>query len=519
MIRIKNIRLEPGYCEADARAAIAEKLGADVSKIKSVVTVKRSIDARNRSDVHYLAVFDVEIEDEKRYYSRRDVGRTENYEYDYPPVYQKNTRPVVVGAGPAGLFCALILAYRGANPIVIERGKPVEERIKSIEEFNRGGRLDLESNVQFGEGGAGTFSDGKLNTGTKDPRQRKVLLEMCEAGAPKEILYEAKPHVGTDKLRIMLPNIRKKIISLGGGFIFDCKLTDIIVKDGAVRGAVTSKGEIETDAIVLAAGHSARDTFEMLYKKGVIMERKPFSAGVRIEHRREMINAAQYGKFAPLMPSADYKCAHHMEDGRGVYTFCMCPGGTVCAAASEEEGVVVNGMSNFSRMGDNSNSAVLVSLYPTDFDGTHPLEGMYFQRKLERAAFFQAGADYSAPAQRAGDFFENRRTAAFKNIYPSYERGVIPSNLKRILPGFISSGIEQAVHAFGRKIKGFDSPDAVLTGVETRSSSPVRIIRDENFSSSIKGLYPCGEGAGYAGGIMSAAVDGIKVAEQLGNEE
>lgn len=514
MIRVTNVRLGCGYTEEDAKERICRRIGARSADISELTTVKRSIDARNKRDVCFVASFDIQIKDEKRYYGKDGVQKTEKYEYEYPNPWRGKGRPIVVGSGPSGLFAALTLAYRGARPIVTERGDCVEERIKKVRSFWQGGALDFNSNVQFGEGGAGTFSDGKLNTGTRDARQQRVLEEMVSAGAPKEILYEAKPHVGTDRLVETVAGLRKKIISLGGEFIFNCEMKDIIIGSDSVKGIVTSKGEMETDALVLAIGHSARDSFEMIQKRGIPMERKAFSAGVRIEHLRRDIDEAQYGDFAPLLPAADYKCSLKAGNGRGVYTFCMCPGGYVIASASEE-GVVTNGMSNFARDGINSNSALLVSLYPTDFEGGDVLAGMHFQRRLERAAFFQAGADYSAPAQTVGDFFKDRRTLDFGSVIPTYAPHAFPSNLNRILPEFIASGIKDAISGFARRVKGFDSPSAVLTGVETRSSSPVRILRGEDFSSKIKGIYPCGEGAGYAGGIMSAAVDGMKVGEAV----
>ncbi len=514
MIRVNNIKLKPGYKNEDIIEAISKQIKAPIGDIEGFSEVKLSVDARNKKDVFYVAVFDVEVKDERKYYSREHVSRSEKYEYEYPIPWRNKHRPIVVGAGPAGLFAALILAYRGADPIVIERGENVENRINTVKKFWQTGELNPESNVQFGEGGAGTFSDGKLNTGTKDVRQRKVLEEMVHAGAPKEILYKAKPHVGTDELRNMVKNIREKIISMGGEFIFNCRMDDIIIENNAVKGIKTTQGDFETKTLILAIGHSARDTFKLVERLNIPMERKPFSVGVRIEHLREDINYAQYGDFAPLMEAADYKCNVKDRNGRGVYTFCMCPGGYVVASASEENGVVTNGMSNFARNGQNSNSALLVSVYPEDFEGGDVLSGMYFQRKLEKSAFYQAGADYKAPCQRVGDFFDNKKTTQFGKIVPTYEPGVTPSDLNRLLPTHIAEGLKDAISSFSRKIKCFNEPDAVLTGVETRSSSPVRIIRNESFSSYIKGLYPCGEGAGYAGGIMSAAVDGIKVGEK-----
>lgn len=513
MIRVTNLKLKPMYDKGDVKSAISACIGAPEGDIEEFSEVKLSVDARNKKDVFYVGTFDVVVKDEKKYYSRKNVTKCEHYEYEYPTPWREKHRPIVVGSGPCGLFAALILAYRGAKPIVIERGECVENRINTVKTFWQTGRLNTESNVQFGEGGAGTFSDGKLNTGTHDKRQHKVLEEMVAAGAPREILYKAKPHIGTDELRGMVSNIRKKIISMGGEFIFNCRMDNIVIRNNSVEGIKTTQGDFATKTLILAIGHSARDTFKLLNNLGIPMERKPFSVGVRIEHLRENIDFAQYGDFAPLMGAADYKCNIKASNGRGVYTFCMCPGGYVVPAASEEEGVVTNGMSNFARDGINSNSALLVSLYPQDFDGSDVLSGMYFQRKLEKSAFYQAGGDYKAPCQKVGDFFNNKRGTGFKSVQPTYEIGVTESDLNRLLPQFVSSGLKDAIQGFGRKIKGFDSPDAILTGVETRSSSPVRIIRNENFTSIINGLYPAGEGAGYAGGIMSAAVDGIKVGE------
>lgn len=513
MIRVNNVKLKPGYKKEDVIEAIARQIKAPMPDIEGFSEVKLSVDARNKKDVFYVGVFDVSVKDECKYYGREHVSRSEKYEYEYPLPWRSEHRPIIVGAGPAGLFCALILSYRGANPIVIERGECVENRVNTVEKFWKSGVLNPESNVQFGEGGAGTFSDGKLNTGTKDVRQRKVLEEMTEAGAPKEILYKAKPHVGTDELRNMVKNLREKIISMGGEFIFNCRMEDIVIENNAVKGIKTTQGDFETKTLILAVGHSARDTFKLVERLNIPMERKPFSVGVRIEHLREDINYAQYGDFAPLMEAADYKCNVKDRSGRGVYTFCMCPGGYVVASASEEGGVVTNGMSNFARNGQNSNSAILVSVYPDDFEGSDVLSGMYFQRKLEKSAFYQAGADYKAPCQRVGDFFDKKKTNEFGKVMPTYQPGVAPSDLNRLLPVHIADGLKDAIEGFSRKIKCFNDPNAVLTGVETRSSSPVRIIRNENFSSYIKGLYPCGEGAGYAGGIMSAAVDGMKVGE------
>ena len=424
-----------------------------------------------------------------------------------------------MGSGPSGLFAAHILAICGAMPILIERGMDVDARRKAVDTFFTGGKLDTECNIQFGEGGAGTFSDGKLTTGTKDPRQRKVLQEFIKHGAPEEILYAGKPHIDTDLLSGIIKSIRQEIISLGGEVRFGCKLEDIYIKDNAVYAIKTSSGDIDTDNVILAIGHSARDTVKMLLSHNILMERKSFSVGVRIEHPQKLINEALYHSFKDELPAADYKTAVHLKDGRGVYTFCMCPGGSVVAAASEENSVVTNGMSNFARDGENANSALLVSVHPADFEGDDVLSGMDFQRKLEKTAFYMGGGNYYAPIQTSADFLKGQKSVSLGSVNPTYPIGVTPSNLKQLFPDFITNALSEAIPLMDRKIKGFALPDAVLTAVESRSSSPVRIVRGEDFQSSVKGLYPCGEGAGYAGGIMSAAVDGIRVAEYLLGKE
>ncbi len=515
MIKITNLHLPIKYTNDDIKSAIKKKLRVGDYDILSFEIIKDSIDAHRRGEVHRCTSVAVSLRGEARFENIKGVEKYRKYSYEYPPVSRLEKRPVVVGSGPCGLFAAHVLAVCGAQPIVLERGMDVDARKKAVLTFFEGGELDTESNIQFGEGGAGTFSDGKLNTGTKDPRQRKVLEEFIKHGAPEEIAYIGKPHIGTDLLSGIIKNMRNEIISLGGEFRFSCKLEDIYVKDNHIVGVKTSRGDIDTDTVILAIGHSARDTVKMLFEKNVLMERKSFSVGVRIEHPQKLIDEALYHSFANELPAADYKAAVHLKGGRGVYTFCMCPGGSVVAAASEKEGVVTNGMSNFARDGKNANSALLVSVLPTDFEGDDVLSGIEFQRKLEKGAFYMGGANYFAPVQTSADFIKGEKSVSLGDVEPTYPVGVTPSNLSKLFPEFVSESLKEAIPLIDRKIKGFALPDAVLTGVESRSSSPVRIVRGEDFQSSLKGLYPCGEGAGYAGGIMSAAVDGIRVAEYL----
>lgn len=526
MIRISNIKADVSYTDESIKKSAAKALNTDVNNIKAVDIFKRSVDARKKQSVHFIMTVDVLLHsDENKILSKcrsNNISKATAYKYTLPEARKLPSRPIVVGAGPAGLFCALILSKCGACPIVLERGRDVDGRKQDIDNFWRNRILNTESNVQYGEGGAGTFSDGKLNTGTKNERTRMILEEFVKAGAPKEILYNAKPHIGTDKLPEAVKNIRKQIISLGGEFLFETKLTDFTEKGGKITGAIINKigkaEEIKTDCIILAIGHSARDTFELLKKKRILMEQKPFSVGVRIEHLRERIDKAQYGAFAGKgrLGAADYKLSAHLENGRGVYTFCMCPGGTVVAAASEDNTVVTNGMSEFLRNKVNSNSALLVGVSPKDFGSGDVLAGVYYQQRLERAAFLLGGEDYSAPVQRAEDFINNRKSRAFGEVLPSYLPGTSFANLHEGLPDYISSSLVNGLAVLNGRLSGFSHPDALLTGFETRSSSPVRIMRDDTMQSpALYGLYPCGEGAGYAGGIMSAAVDGVKCAEAV----
>ncbi len=526
MIRLNNVRLDLGYTDSDIKNAVKKELRISEKAIKNISLYRRSVDARHKNDVHFIATLDINVNvDENAVLSKsknKNAGICEEYKYNIPYKSDLKQRPVVVGFGPAGMFCALILAKAGQRPIVIERGDTVENRTKKVLGLWNDSVLDTNSNVQFGEGGAGTFSDGKLNTGTKDSRSRNILIEFVKHGAPQEILYNAKPHIGTDKLKDTVKNIREDIISLGGEIKFNTKLVKINHKNNRVTSIVAQNGSkseiIQTDNVVLAIGHSARDTFEMLNNMNVFMEQKPFSVGARIEHLRSDIDKAQYGKFADNnhLGAADYKMNIKSKSGRGVYTFCMCPGGVVVAAQSEENTVVTNGMSLFARDSINSNSALLVNVYPRDFQSDDVLAGVEYQRKIERAAYNCGGGNYCAPVQRVGDFLCNKNSTAFGDVLPSYKPGTNFCKVDDYLPSYIADAMREGITAMDKKLKNFASYDALLTGAETRSSSPVRIKRDDSLQSvSIKGLYPCGEGAGYAGGIISAAVDGMRCAEQI----
>jgi hypothetical protein len=524
MLRLSNLKLS---IEQDKNEIlpklIAKTLNISKKEIKSYRIFKESIDARKEEMIYFVYTVDVEVGDRlEEILVKRGYNLTPDYTYIYPEIGSKRLEnpPVVVGAGPAGLFCGLILSQLGYNPIIIERGEDVEKRTERVEKFWREGILNTESNVQFGEGGAGTFSDGKLTTLIKDKRCRKVLEEMVKGGAPGEILYSYKPHVGTDILKLVVKNIREQIIANGGKVYFNTKLENLIIKNGKIYGIKTNKGEIPAHVLVLALGHSARDTFQVLYNNGLNIEQKAFSIGVRIEHPQSLINKAQYKKFAghPRLGAAEYKLAYHSPNGRSAYTFCMCPGGLVVAAASEEGGVVTNGMSYHSRDGENANSALLVGVTPKDFESSHPLAGIEFQRKWERKAFQVGGGNYFAPAQLVGDFLQDKESEEYRSVVPTYKKGVKMANLKDVLPDYVIDTLKEAILDFDKKLKGFADKDAILTGVETRSSSPIRILRDERYQSNIQGIYPCGEGAGYAGGIISAAVDGIKIAEKIISE-
>jgi hypothetical protein len=526
MLRLTEIRLPLDHPANDLNAAILKRLGIAASDVTGFAIFRRGYDARKRNAIVLVYTVDVEVKDEaallKRLHGKPHLAIAPDMRYHMVAQAPQGLgeRPVVIGTGPCGIFAGLLLAQMGFRPIILERGKEVRERTKDTWGLWRKGKLDPESNVQFGEGGAGTFSDGKLHSQIKDPKfyGRKVLTEFVKAGAPEEIMYVSKPHIGTFRLVGVVEEMRHEMEKLGAEIRFQSRVADIEIENGQVCGVLLANGErIATRHVVLAVGHSARDTFEMLHKRGVYMEAKPFSIGFRIEHPQSVIDRARFGSNAgnPLLGAADYKLVHHASNGRSVYSFCMCPGGTVVAATSEEGRVVTNGMSQYSRNERNANSGIVVGITPDDYPGD-VLAGVEFQRKWESRAFELGGRSYSAPAQRVGDFLAGRPSTTLGEVAPSYTPGVTPTDLSTALPDYAIAAIREALPAFEKQVKGFAMEDAVLTGVETRTSSPVRIKRGENFQSiNVRGLFPAGEGAGYAGGILSAAVDGIEVAEAV----
>ena len=543
MLRLTEIKLPLDHSASDLKAAILKRLNIRPDELAGYTIIRRGHDARKQSAIHFVYTLDVEVSSEAALLERLkntphiapapDTGyhfvavstpHATSRVADCLPLVQApkspSARPIVIGTGPCGIFAGLMLAQMGLRPIILERGKAVRERTKDTFGLWRQGRLDPESNVQFGEGGAGTFSDGKLHSQIKDPKHygRKVLTEFVKAGAPPEILYVSKPHIGTFRLVGVVEAMRHTIESLGGEIRFQSKVADIEIENGQVRGVVLASGEqIAGNHVVLAVGHSARDTFEMLFKRGVYLEAKPFSIGLRIEHPQSLIDRARFGRNAgnPSLGAADYKLVHHASNGRSVYSFCMCPGGTVVAATSEEGRVVTNGMSQYSRNERNANSGIVVGITPEDYPGG-ALAGIAFQRQWEERAFELGGKNYCAPGQLVGDFLAGRPSEKLGSVIPSYTPGVRLTDLSTALPDYAIEAMREALSVFDKQLKGFAMHDAVLTGVETRTSSPIRIKRRENFQSmNTFGLYPAGEGAGYAGGILSAAVDGIQVAEAV----
>ena len=532
MIRVTEVKLPLDHDEADLKQALYNRLKQFPSEYK---VIRRGYDARRRGDIQLVYTIDCSIDNEEEFLRNHSLDRnlSKTPEVRYQFVMSRQTgekiasqasyvRPIVIGAGPCGFMAGLLLAQMGLRPLILERGKAVRERTVDTFAFWRQSKFNPDSNVQYGEGGAGTFSDGKLHTQISDPYHygHKVLTEFVRAGAPEEILYVSKPHIGTFRLVSMVEKIRQEIESFGGQYRFNTYVQKILMnKNRQIVGVRLVDGqEIQTNHIILATGHSAREMMYTLYEDGVEIQAKPFSVGVRIEHPQTLIDKARFGSQAghQLLGAADYKLVHHDADKRGVYSFCMCPGGTVIAAASEEGGIVTNGMSQYSRAERNANAAIVVGVKPERDYAGHPLAGIAFQRNLERKAFQLGGASYKAPVQRVEDFLLGRATRTLGSVVPSYKPGVEPDDLAEILPSFVINGIREALPAFNRKLSGFNFADAVMTGVETRTSSPVRIPRmDDGQSVNTSGLYPAGEGAGYAGGIMSAAIDGIKIAEKV----
>ncbi|QCX34258.1 hypothetical protein FDN13_11410 [Caloramator sp. E03] len=522
-LRINNIRLSINDDPSKLRKIAAGLIGISVNDIKNFKIVKESIDARRKNKIDFIYQVELKFEGEEKVLLKdnKDIVVVEDKEDTINIGHEKlNNRPIIIGSGPAGLFAGLVMAKNGYKPIILERGECVEERTKKINKFWQFGKLDTECNIQFGEGGAGTFSDGKLTTRIKDKRCDYVLEELVNFGAPKEITYSFKPHIGTDILKKVVVNIRNKIIELGGEVRFNSKVTDFVIKDGKIKSVkINDEYEIPCDVVIAAIGHSARDTFKVLFNKGALLTQKPFAIGVRIEHLQSMIDERQYGIFAnhPRLKAADYRLTYTSKKyNRPCYSFCMCPGGYVVAASSEEGMVVTNGMSEYKRDGKNANSAIVVGVGPDDFNSNHPLAGVDFQRHYERLAFKVGGEDYMAPVQLVGDFLNNELSSRIGIVEPTYTRGYRFGKISECLPNYVVSVLKEGLLEFDKKIKGFADYDAVITGIETRTSSPVRIERDERCEcKTIKGLYPAGEGAGYAGGIISSAVDGIRVAENI----
>ncbi len=518
-----DITAPVGYTSEDIKEQISKKLPILKEEIKEIQKLRETLTVNGEFGIYYRLTVGISLSPEREAGLLKMKKKVSPYSEEMLeiPASKMKSRPVIAGSGPSGLFAALVLSLAGAKPIVIERGLNVDERIKKVNEFIASGRLDGECNIQFGEGGAGTYSDGKLKVGSMDKYKKFILTEFTKAGAPEEILYSSSAHLGTDKLSSIVKNLREKMILLGADFIFGARLSDIKIKNGEVCAAEYIKnGErcvLDTKILILAAGHSARDVFELLYSKGVAMQAKGFGVGMRVEHEREYINRLIYGKVHDsALPTASYRLVTHLECGRSVYSFCMCPGGTVVAATSAEGRSVTNGMSEFSRMADNSNSAILVSVTPEDFGSDSVLAGLDYQEKIERAAFLSAGSDYKAPSMRLSELLSGEKATAGAGVKPSYPRGVSPVGADEYLPSYITDSLREGFLDFDKWLPGFSFPDAVLTGPETRTTSPIRILRNENYSSlSVNGLFPIGEGAGYAGGIISSAADGARCAYRL----
>lgn len=526
-LKIDNIKIREDLSQVDIikKACIKNKI--DFNLVQDWQILKKSIDARNKNDIfyNYAVMLEVKKEMDKKHLSKNvSIITDEEVSTNEIKVLRKSSRsPIIIGAGPAGLFCALTLIDNGIKPIIVEQGKEVNKREQDVNLFFKEGILNTSSNVQFGEGGAGTFSDGKLTTNLHTPLCKKVIDEFIKFGAPDQIAYINKPHIGTDNLVKIVANMRNYIVQNGGKFLFNTKAVDFTTKENKINSLICIQDgqtlELDTDTVILAIGHSSRDMFKTLYKKNVNIEQKNFSVGVRIEHKQEMINKAQYGTNTKLkLPPAEYKLAYHGEN-HSCYTFCMCPGGKVVASSSEENTIVTNGMSKFARDEENANSAILVNVTPNDLNSSDPFAGMYFQKELEEKAFILGGKNYYAPIQRVEDFLNNKKSTFIGEVKPSYKPGVTLSNLQEILPDFVIKTLKEGIIYFDSKLKGFGLPDSILTGVETRSSSPITIKRNEELMSNIEGLYPCGEGAGYAGGIVSAAVDGIRVGRAILQKE
>lgn len=521
MIRVRQIKVSVlNTDELVLKKCIAKKLHINENNILSYKINKKSIDARDKSNIVYNYEMDVNVLDEKNILKRNksiDIFLTPNEEYKFPDMGKEKLdgNIIIVGSGPAGLFAAYLLAENGYKPIVLERGEKIEDRVKTIESFWETGILNIHSNVQFGEGGAGTFSDGKLNTltGDKNFRGKKVLETFVKFGAPEDILYLQKPHIGTDVLRQVIVNMRNAIISMGGLFYYNSCLTNLIIENESLKAIEINHEEIiNCTKLILAIGHSARDTFEMIFSKNLEMIAKPFAIGVRVEHLQKLIDESQYGEFASVLSPASYKLTYTTKDERGVYSFCMCPGGYVVNASSEANCLAINGMSNHARNSKNANSALVVTIGPNDF-GTHPLDGIKYQRKLEEKAFLIGNG--KIPLQLYGDYLSNKKSNEFDGYETEMKGKYAFANLNDLFPTYINESIKEAMLNFGKKIQHFDDSNVILSGIESRTSSPVRILRNEEFESNIKGIYPCGEGAGYAGGITTAAIDGIKVAESI----